>query len=162
MDPKLESYLRSKLPEGVRWEDIVPPRDPEVLRSGYKRVVKIADDFLSRRVGLLGASRALRIMSFHIDTQAEPEFKLFTEIAESSWDLPIGSDREFYPYKGTDEDLRIAIRRLEDQHEEAARAAAQTLIRKFGVLSEQVASPNGGPAAPLSNSVIIKGPPSVS
>jgi hypothetical protein len=119
---------------------IPPPRDRAVLRKDYKRVLRIAGDFLAGRVGILGASRALRTVSFYIDAQEEPEFKLFTEIAESSWHLPIGTDREFSSYKGSDEELKAAVEELERKHRNAAMAAAQHLVGRYSTLIEQKAA----------------------
>jgi|ERR1051326_8008595 hypothetical protein len=161
MNPRREAYLRSILPEGARLENMLQPRDREELQSDYKRVIKIANDFLTGRVGLLGASRAFCIMSVHVDVEAEEEFNLFTEIAEDSRDLPIGSDREFYAYNGSDEDLKLASEKLEAQYGAAARAAAQSLMKKFRVVSEQADPPNGGPANHLENSGADGGPLSV-
>ena len=141
---------------------IIPPRrDPEVLCEDYKRVLRIAGDFLAGRVGILGASRALRTVSFYVDAQEESEFKLFTEIAERSWHLPIGTDREFSSYKGSDEEFKAAVEELERKHRTAAMAAAEHLVERYSALIEQGASPNGGPAEALDDSGVGGEPPSV-
>jgi hypothetical protein len=92
------------------------PRDPDVLRSAYETVLKIADDFTRGRVGMLGLSRAMCRVQYYVDAQDDPNFKLFTEIADRSWHLPIGSDREFSTCKGTDEELMREIEKLENKY----------------------------------------------
>jgi hypothetical protein len=138
---------------------IPPPRNPEVLREDYKRVLSIAGDFLAGRVGILGASRALRVVSFYIDAQEEPDFKLFTEIAESSWHLPIGSDREFSSYNGNDEELKAAVEELERKHRTAAMSAAENLVSRYSAAIEHADSPNDGPAMRSGGSGAGGGPP---
>jgi hypothetical protein len=140
----------------------LPIRDPVVLRSDYKTVLRIADDFLSGRIGILAVSRAMCRVKFFIDAHEDPDFKRFTEIADCSWHLPIGSDREFYAYTGTDEELQAAIAELERKYAAVARSAAQNLVRKYSALIEPSAPPNGDPATRPGNSEASGGPPSVS
>ncbi len=139
-----------------------PIRDLEVLRSDYKTVLRIADDFLSGRIGILAVSRAMCRVKFFIDAQEDPDFKRFTEIADCSWHLPIGSDREFYDYRGSEEELQAAIAELERKYRSVARSAAENLVRKYTALIEPSAPSNGGPSELSGNSGGSGGPPSVS
>ncbi len=113
-------------------------RDPEVLREDYQRVLRIARDYLEGRVGLLGAARAMHTVSFYIDAQTQPEFQLFTEIAENSWRLPIGSDRESSEYQGSDDQLKAEIAELEEKYGKKAVTAAESLITSCRILIGQI------------------------
>lgn len=81
-------------------------------------------------------------MCHYIDAQDDPEFIVFGMIADCSWHLPIGSDREFYSWKGTDEELKAAITALEQAHGPAARVAALKLKEKYLKLIEPAAGGN--------------------
>jgi len=115
-----------------------PHRNPNVLREDYRRVVLFADDYLTGRIGLLVTSRVMRGLAIWMNSQDEPEFTLFTEIANLSWELPVNRIPEFFEFNGLDDSVKVALEKLEREHRVAAKAAAESLKIRYRAPMNQV------------------------
>lgn len=119
---------------------------------------------LSRQLGVVAASRQIKSLVFrlHGEKFVHEMFGLFIAIDSETDHLPVGPERRHWAAQAL-ASKDAEIHRYEESWRQDAFEAARKILKSYEeTIAEPGAPPNGGPAAPVGNSGVTEGPPSVS
>lgn len=104
----------------------------ESERENREKVLAVATNMLSGRIGIIEGSRILhKLRSGVSEDDFDPDFGVFVAIASETDHFPIGSVRkEWAPDSLAKKD--VEMKDAEDFYRERALAACKKLIQKFG------------------------------
>jgi hypothetical protein len=103
----------------------------EEVQSTWIEAVKVAENILSGKIGIIEGARELTAISYKLDSvETETDFLVFIATASETDHLPVGKERQFWA-KSALQEKDIEIKQAENYHKENIFSACRVLLEKW-------------------------------